>query len=176
MTVENSLTFFFRHGSQGGDHTVPVIQSLLKKLQVLSGPREETSSDLRNNKAMGPIILHPAPMCCAKSIGFYWILVLILVKSTATSLKCMFNMFAAIFCFTCINFQCSSVLRSQEIKWNSDNVGKSLRYPSATRSDIVILQNKLLIADSITRETINSLHNACLLGTKRIFRTFVSPT
>lgn len=89
MTVENSMTFFFRYGSQDGDHAVPVIQSLLKKLQVLSGPREETSSDLRNNNAMGPIILKPAPMCCAKSIGFYWILVLIQVKSTATSLKCL---------------------------------------------------------------------------------------
>lgn len=114
---------------------MPVIQSLLKKPQVLSGPRKETSSDLRNNNAMGPIILRPALIFCVKSVGFYRILVLILVKATATSLKfsSMFNMFVAIFCFPCINVQYSSVLiRSQEIQWNADNVGKSLQYLSAT--------------------------------------------
>lgn len=72
---------------------MPVIQSLLKKPQMLSGPRKETSSDLKNNNVLGTIILKPALIFCAKSVGFYWILVLILVKSTATSLKCgsMFN-------------------------------------------------------------------------------------
>lgn len=128
---------------------------------------------------MGLIILKPALIFCAKSGGFYRILVLILIKSTATSSKCssMFNMFGAIFCFPCIIFLYSSALiRSQEIQWNSDNVGESLRYPSATGGDIVFLQNKLLITDSITQEIVNSFHNACLLGTKRIFRTFVSLT
>lgn len=171
--------FFIRHGSQEGAHGVPVIQTLLKKPKVLSGPRKQTYSDLRNNDAVGPIILKTALILCVKSVGSYQILVLMLVKSTATSLtrNRMFNMFVAIFCSPCINFWYSNVTnRSQEIQWNANNVGKSLQYPSATWGDIVFLQNTSLITDSITQKTVNNFHNAWLLGTKRIFRTFFSLT
>lgn len=108
MTFENSLTFSIRYDSQAKACAIPVIQSLLKP-QVLSGCRKETSADLRNNNSVGPITLKPALIYCAQSAGFYYILILILVKLTTISLKCssMFNMFAAIFSFPCINFQYS---------------------------------------------------------------------
>lgn len=128
-TVEKSLTFFIRHVSQDRTHAVPIIQSLLKKPQVLSGPRKETSSGFRNNNAMGPIIQKPALIFCAKSTGFYQILVFMSVKSTATSLKhcrSIANMFVATSCLTCTNFWYRSALRSQEIKgnWHSWQCGK----------------------------------------------------
>jgi len=85
---------------------VPVILSLVKNPQVPSGPRKETSSKLKNNNAMEPIILKLALIFCVIRVGFYQILVSIVVKLTGTLLErsSMFNEFAAIFCFPCINF------------------------------------------------------------------------
>lgn len=172
MTGENSLTFFIRQGSQDRAHAVPIIQSLLKKPQVLSGPRKETSWGLRNNNSIGPIIQKPALIFCAKSIGFYQNLIFILVKSTATSSKhcrSVLNMFVAIFCLTCTNFWYRSVLRSQEIKgnWHSWQCGK-----------VITVSFSYLRCHCFPTKQIayHRFRNACLLGTKRVFRTFFSLT
>jgi len=55
---------------------------------------------------MEPIILKLALIFCVIRVGFYQILVSIVVKLTGTLLErsSMFNEFAAIFCFPCINF------------------------------------------------------------------------
>jgi len=49
---------------------VPVIQSPLKKPQVLSGSRKEQTSELRNNNATEPTFLKPVLIFCANDIGF----------------------------------------------------------------------------------------------------------
>lgn len=49
---------------------MPVMQSLLKKPQVLSGSRKEPTSELRNNNATGPMFLKPVLIFCANDIGF----------------------------------------------------------------------------------------------------------
>lgn len=109
-------------------------------------------------------------MFCARGVGFN----IGEVNSYIHETRSMFKVFAAIFCFPCINFQYSSVLkRKQVIQWNANSVGQSLWYPSDTWGDIVFPQNKWLITDSITQETVNSFHNACFLGAKRIFRTYL---